>query len=148
MFCRLYVVRRGVHGTELGISAASGPAHVDYSSVKTRHELGTGTTGQANVSLQDDGIGAAERESHGIEHHRRENVIFSQRNPLVSRGRRLAEIREISYRFILNGVVNGIAGKEGVFVGNCLVETHLPVIFSERVMVIEGLNGRIATAEH
>ena len=50
----LPVVRRGggVDGTELGIGAAAGPAHVNYAGVKTRHELGTGTTGQANVSLE------------------------------------------------------------------------------------------------
>ena len=136
--------RGGVHGTELGIIAAAGPAQVDYSSIKARHELGTSSTGQADVSLVDRVVGAAEGKARGIEYCRRENVILRQRNPLISRGHACSGSKSSPLRLILKGIVNGIASKEGVLVGNCLVETHLPVILSERVMVIESLNGRIA----
>src|ERR1700739_3180990 len=72
-------------------------------------------------------------------------MIFSQRNPLISRGHRVTEVAVVALRFILKGIVNGIASEEGVLVGNCLVETHLPVILSERVMVVESLDGGGAT---
>src|SRR5580704_1359702 len=75
----------GIDGTKLAIGAACGPAHVNYASGKTRHELRTRTTRQTDVSLGRAVVGAAEGEPHGIEHGRRENVILRQGDPLVSR---------------------------------------------------------------
>ena len=51
MFCLLNVVGAALTEPNSAYVAAAGSVHVDYAGGKTRHELGTSTTGQANVSL-------------------------------------------------------------------------------------------------
>ena len=75
---------------------------------------GTRAARQAVVVQGRAAAGAAERKPRRIEHRGREGVVLSERNPLISRGRQVAEISVIPLGVILKRVVNGIAGKERV----------------------------------
>src|ERR1700737_383894 len=102
-------LRGGVDGTELGVTVAAAPIHVDNACRITRHDGGPKPiVGQADVRQVSGAERATERKPSGVNYGRRENVILSQRNPLVSRGYRVAEVRVVGLCLILKRIVNGI----------------------------------------
>src|SRR5580700_6571951 len=128
--------RRGsIERSELGIPAAARAAHVHYAGGETRHDLRTGTAWQTGVSQGIGVVRATERKPRCIEHGGRKGVVFGQRNPLIPRGRQVAEKGVIPLCEILNRIVNGKASKEGVVGGEVLVDAHLPVVLPEIIMV-------------
>jgi len=131
----------GVDGTELSITVTPAPIHIDNACRKAWHEGGTQTTvGKADVRQVRGAARATERKPRSVNYRSREDVILSQRNPLVSRGYGVAEVGVVALGLILKRIVNGIAGKERVCGGEIVVYTHLPVIFSKAVMIVASLN--------
>src|ERR1700674_1985020 len=138
-------LRGGVDGSELAISTTGCTIHIHYTGIETRHDGGPCTVRQTDIINARDPVGAAEREPRGIEDCGREDVILGQSDPLVSRPSQVAEITVIPYSVIENSVVNGITDEKGVDCGEILVHTYLPVVFAQRVAVVENV-GRQVTA--
>src|ERR1700676_3396369 len=131
---------RGVYGAEFGITVAAAPVHVYDAGRKSRHEGRTQTAvGQPNVRQVRSAERTAERKPAGVNYRRRENVILSQRNPLISRGHHETEVRIVALGLILKRIVNGVARKERIRSGEIVVHTHLPVILSKVVMIAASL---------